>query len=112
MGPTAESIFATRASLDMAQPTMGDVMQCQMNEMAAAALLQMEAAVDAELDKVDNMTEDDLNKIRMNRIEEMKKRATQKEDWKSNGHGTFTKITDQKEFFTACKSSEKVVCIF
>jgi len=91
---------------------MMDVMQCQMNEMAAAALLQMEAAVDAELDKVDNMTEDDLSKIRTRRIEEMKEKRRMQEDWKSNGHGSMTKICDQKEFFTACKQSEKVIAIF
>merc|ERR1712187_226520 len=94
-----------KPSQTMAQPTMMDVMQYQMNEMAAAALLQMEAAVDAELDKVDNMTEDDLNKIRMRRINEMKQRAKDKEDWKAQGHGTMTKITDQKEVFSACKNS-------
>merc|ERR1712060_196651 len=103
---------ASRHLSTMAQPTMMDVMQCQMNEMAAAALLQMEAAVDAELDKVDNMTEDDLAKIRQRRMEEMKKKQQQKEDWKANGHGSISKITDQKEFFNACKTSEKVICIF
>merc|ERR1712087_288224 len=102
----------TQPSQTMAQPTMMDVMQCQMNEMAKAALLQMEAAVDAELDKVDNMSEDDLAKIRRRRMEEMKQRAQEKEDWKANGHGTMTKITDQKEFFNACKTSERVICIF
>eukprot|EP00965_Chrysotila_dentata_P246331 6207100-Pleurochrysis_carterae.AAC.1 len=41
----------------MAQaPTEMDLMQCQMNEMVKAALLQMEEAVDDELNRVENMT--------------------------------------------------------
>uniref|UniRef100_A0A7S0LHG4 Thioredoxin domain-containing protein n=1 Tax=Coccolithus braarudii TaxID=221442 RepID=A0A7S0LHG4_9EUKA len=96
----------------MQMPTEMDVMQCQMNEMAKAALLQMESAVDDELDKVNNMTEDDLAKIRANRIAEMKAKAEKKQEWKHNGHGSLTKITEQKEFFDAAKSSEKLICIF
>jgi len=96
----------------MQAPTEMDVMQCQMNEMCKAALLQMEAAVDDELAKVENMTEDDLSKIRQNRIAEMKARAEQKQEWTHNGHGSLSKITEQKDFFEASKKSEKLVAIF
>ena len=42
----------------------------------------------------------------------MKKLASQKEDWKHKGHGTFSEITEEKEFFDVCKESDKVVCHF
>jgi len=62
--------------------------------------------------KLDNLNEDDLGKIRANRIAAMKKEAEQKKENVSNGHGTLTQITDQKEFFDAAKKSNKMVVVF
>ena len=52
--------------------------------------------------------EDDLQKIRANRIAEMKQKAEEQQQWADNGHGVMTKITDQKMFFDVSKGSEKV----
>lgn len=83
-----------------------------MDQMIAQSMLAMEAAVDAEMDKYDNMTEDDITQIRKNRINMMKKEAEQKQANINNGHGTLTQITDQKEFFDAAKLSDKMVVVF
>ena len=56
--------------------------------------------------------EDDLAKIRANRIAEMKQRAEEQQQWADNGHGVMTKITDQKMFFDVSKGSEKVRAAF
>jgi len=42
----------------------------------------------------------------------MKKEAEQKQQFLSNGHGSLTQITDQKEFFDAAKSSPKLIVVF
>ena len=42
----------------------------------------------------------------------MKQLAGRKEKWMAQGHGQFTEITEEKEFFDVCKKSDKVVCHF
>ena len=87
---------------------MGDVM-----EMAAAqTLLAVEAALDAEIEKTENLDEDDYNRIKQKRIAEMKRKAEQEQQNVSNGHGTLSKINDQQEFFAAAKASARMVVIF
>ena len=87
---------------------MGDVM-----EMAAAqTLLAVEAALDAEIEKTENLDEDDYNRIKQKRIAEMKRKAEQEQSNVANGHGTLTKINDQQEFFAAAKQSARMVVIF
>jgi len=88
-------------------------MQQQVMDMAIAqSLLSMEAALDAEIDKIDNLKEDDLSTIRSNRIAAMKKEAQERQDHMNNGHGVLTQITEQKEFFDAAKKSKKMVLVF
>ena len=36
----------------------------------------------------------------------------QSEEWKSKGHGVYSEIAEEKEFFDTCKKSAKVVCHF
>lgn len=36
----------------------------------------------------------------------------QREDWRSKGHGVYSEIAEEKEFFDVCKKSDKVVCHF
>jgi len=42
----------------------------------------------------------------------MKKVASQKESWKAQGHGVYSEITEEKEFFDVCKKSKNVICHF
>ena len=82
-------------------------------EMAAAqTLLAVEAALDAEIEKTENLDEDDYNRIKQKRIAEMKRKAEQEQQNVSNGHGTLSKINDQQEFFAAAKASARMVVIF
>merc|ERR1719231_806746 len=83
-----------------------------MMEVAAAqALLQVEAALDDEMNKIDKLDEDDYSKIRANRIAEMKKKAEMQQQHVGNGHGKLDKITDQ-EFFACGKRSDRLIAIF
>jgi len=72
----------------------------------------VEAALDAEIDKSENLDEDDYARIKANRIAEMKRKAEQEQDNLRQGHGTLMKINDQQEFFEAAKRSAKLVIIF
>ena len=42
----------------------------------------------------------------------MKQAANQKEEWLKNGHGKYEEIGEEKDFFDACKKSNKLVCHF
>lgn len=42
----------------------------------------------------------------------MKKLASQRESWAAKGHGVYSEVTEEKDFFEVCKKSEKVVCHF
>lgn len=42
----------------------------------------------------------------------MKQAATQRQEWISKGHGTYTELPGEKEFFDVCKESTKIVCHF
>ena len=42
----------------------------------------------------------------------MKKQVSLRESWKAEGHGTYSEVTEEKDFFEVCKRSKKVVCHF
>lgn len=86
--------------------------QALMQQVAAVALASVEKAVDHEIERMDNMGEDDYVRLRRQRLEHMKEQALEKEQWRRNDHGTLTTITDQKEFFEACKKSKRCVVLF
>merc|ERR1711939_256375 len=43
---------------------------------------------------------------------EMKAKAEERQSWANQGHGSFSKISDQKDFFGVCKQSKKVIVLF
>jgi hypothetical protein len=42
----------------------------------------------------------------------MKTAQLQKVEWERAGHGTYSELSDEKDFFEACKKSKHVVCHF
>ena len=72
----------------------------------------MESQVDAEINKLDNMDEDEMELLRKRRMDALKKQQEKKQGWLAAGHGVYTEIPGEKEFFTECKKSENVVCHF
>lgn len=48
---------------------------------------QMEADVDAKINKLETMDEDDLERLRARRLEHMKRQADKRQEWLSRGHG-------------------------
>ena len=60
-------------------------MQGLIDQQLANTLLAVEGALDAELEKTENLDEDDLARIKANRMAEMKKKAEQTEMNRHNG---------------------------
>lgn len=73
---------------------------------------RVEQQLDAELDRLEHMDADDLEMLREKRLKEMKKNQNQRQTWISMGHGEYSEIPDEKEFFEASKKSKDIVCLF
>jgi len=87
---------------------MDQAVQQQVLQAAKA----VESIVDKEMDRLDNLDGDDLQRIRQDRLKEMKKQVERKEQWKQIGHGKYEELKDEKEFFEEQKKSERFVCHF
>ncbi len=85
-------------------------------ELVASAALQAvkatEQQLDAELARYNIHDADDLEGLRRRRIAELKARRDAEVVWRRNGHGTYTELADQKEWFEAAKVSERLVTHF
>jgi hypothetical protein len=79
-------------------------------------LLQVAQAIEDQIDlqnkKLDDLDEDDLERIREKRLAEMKKLNEQRAQWRRLGHGQYQLLTSEKEFFDAAKASEHLICHF
>lgn len=85
-------------------------------EVASHQILQLareqEAQLDREIAKLETLGEDDFDKLRQRRLEKMKKAEQQKNLYKQLGHGEYTELANQQEFFEAAKHSPRVICHF
>lgn len=83
-----------------------------VEQQVLAAAKIVEDQVDAELNKLESMDTDDLEAIRMKRLQVLKKHEEQKREWLSLGHGEYSELAEEKDFFDVCKKSNNVVCHF
>ncbi|KDR22880.1 thioredoxin domain-containing protein 9 [Zootermopsis nevadensis] len=72
----------------------------------------VEQQLDAELERLEKLDSDDLSTLRQHRLKDMKKQAQQQQEWRVLGHGEYTEIPEEKEFFGVTKKSKHVVCHF
>ncbi|XP_015111153.1 thioredoxin domain-containing protein 9 isoform X1 [Diachasma alloeum] len=87
---------------------MEGVIQQKVLEVAK----QVESQLDAEIEALENLDIDDIEKLREKRLQEMKKVHQQKQAWLAAGHGEYTEIPDEKGFFDVSKKSKNIVCLF
>lgn len=73
---------------------------------------QMEAQIDQEMQKLDNLGEDDLDTIRKQRMADNRRRKEKTKEWLEKGHGEYTEIQTEKEFFDLMKGEERMICHF
>lgn len=83
-----------------------------MQNSLISAAVQLEKQLDSELTRLDSLGGEDLEKLREQRIQELKKQATQRQEWKNQGHGEYSELADEKEFFEVSKKSANIVCHF
>lgn len=75
---------------------------------------QVEAQLDGELHKLDNVTDDkdELSRIRQERMAELRARQGKQAEWLAKNHGQYREICSEKEFFDEMKGEERMVCHF
>lgn len=85
-------------------------------QIAGAAMLdhaqETERKLDAKIEKLEQMDEDDFEKLREKRRLALMKQHTQKQEWISNGHGRYSELPDQEAFFAAVKKSPRLAIHF
>ncbi|KAI3431058.1 Thioredoxin domain-containing protein [Psidium guajava] len=92
----------------MANPVVQEIIEKQVLTVAKA----VEDKIDEEIAALDRLDEDDLEALRERRLAQMKKMAEKRSRWISLGHGEYSEIPVEKEFFSVVKASERVVCHF
>lgn len=88
------------------------VLQQQMEQQVLEAARVAEDQIDAEIARLEKMDDDDLEGIRQRRLAQMKKAEEKKKEWLQLGHGEYSELANEPEFFDACKKSEHVVVHF
>jgi len=88
--------------------TVGDV----LTHTLVTALEEKEAQLDQELEYYDNLRDDDLEELRRKRLEQMKDNHQRAAKFRSEGHGSYTEVVNEKDFFEQTKKSKHVVCHF
>nr|KAF6394989.1 thioredoxin domain containing 9 [Molossus molossus] len=72
----------------------------------------VEEHLDAEIQKMDQMDEDELEHLKEKRLKALRKAQQQKQEWLSKGHGEYREIPSERDFFQEVKESKNVVCHF
>ena len=91
---------------------MDSLTEAVLAQKTLEVVQQTEKKLDAELAKYSLSTTDDLELLRRQRIQELKSRADKEAGWRRQGHGSYSEVADQKEWFEASKGSERVVTHF
>lgn len=72
----------------------------------------VEEKIEDEIAALDRLDIDDLEALRERRLLQMKKMAEKRSRWISLGHGEYSEIFSEKDFFSIVKASDRVVCHF
>jgi len=91
---------------------INDVIQQQLTQKLVEAARIAEDEIDREIDRLEKLDEDDLEGIRQRRLAAMKKAEQKKREWLQLGHGEYSEISNETEFFESCKKSKHVVVHF
>ena len=72
----------------------------------------VEDKIDDEIAALEKLDLDDIDVLRERRLQQMKKMAEKRGRWVSLGHGEYSEIFSEKDFFSIVKASDRVVCHF
>ncbi|KFQ75008.1 Thioredoxin domain-containing protein 9, partial [Phaethon lepturus] len=96
----------------MAADTSVEILQKVLENEILQTTKVVEEHLDAEMQKLDQMDEDELECLKQRRLEALKKAQQQKQEWLSKGHGEYREIPSERDFFQEVKESKNVVCHF
>lgn len=91
---------------------MEQLQQQIVEQHLLAAAQKVEDQLDNEMHQLQRLDEDDMESLRQQRIQQMKKAALKKKEWLTKGHGEYNEIATEKEFFAEMKGEERMVCHF
>ncbi|RWR81434.1 thioredoxin domain-containing protein 9 [Cinnamomum micranthum f. kanehirae] len=89
-------------------PKVQEILEKQVLTVAKA----VEDKIDDEISALDRLDLDDLEVLRERRLQQMKKMAEKRSRWIALGHGDYSELLSEKDFFAAVKASDRVVCHF
>lgn len=83
-----------------------------IGEKVLQSLEQQEQHLDEKIKRLEAADDDELERLRERRMQQMKQNAHKAQELRAKGHGEYATITDTKEFFDAMKQSDKTVVHF
>ena len=89
----------------MDQEQMMQMVGDMAGKLVMGQLQQEEKKVDDMLDTLENMDDDDMEKLREARKRRLMKEAAERQRLKSQGHGEYREISGEKEFFSEVKNA-------
>ncbi|KAL1801952.1 hypothetical protein ACET3Z_030599 [Daucus carota] len=92
----------------MDNPKVQEILEKQVLTVVKA----VEDKIDDEISALDRLDLEDIEVLRERRLQQMKKMAEKRRQWVALGHGEYTEIQAEKEFFSVVKASDRVVCHF
>lgn len=92
----------------MAQQAVQNLLQQQV--LKAAEII--EERLDEEIRQLDELKSDDIESLRERRLQQLKLQARKRQEYTARGHGDYTELADEKQFFEIVKKSPNVVVHF
>ncbi|PON74751.1 Thioredoxin domain-containing protein [Parasponia andersonii] len=92
----------------MENPKIQEIVEKQVLTVAKA----VEDKLDEEIAALERLDMDDMEALRERRLQQMKKMAEKRSRWIALGHGEYSEIPSEKDFFSIVKASDRVVCHF
>ncbi|OEL34951.1 Thioredoxin domain-containing protein 9-like protein [Dichanthelium oligosanthes] len=90
---------------------MDEVVSQILEKQVLSAAKAVEDKLDEEIAALDRLDPDDIEALRERRIQQMRRAAERRAKWHTLGHGEYAELPE-KEFFSAAKASERLVCHF
>ena len=91
---------------------MEQLQQQIVEQHLLATAQKVEDQLDNEMHQLQKLDEDDMESLRQQRLQQMKKAALKKQEWLRKGHGEYNEIASEKEFFAEMKGEERMICHF
>lgn len=88
------------------------IIQQAIEENVLAAAKHVESHLDDQLQALENLNSDDVEQLRQKRLLQLKLYARKKQGWLDKGHGEYSEVLSEKDFFSQIKGKERLVCHF